>query len=58
MRIQWGHVCVCAVVYCSGGGVRYLSEVCGYMSYYGYTRDEERCMHCVAQRLGRYRIIV
>jgi hypothetical protein len=22
---------VCAVVYCSGGGVRYLIEVCGYM---------------------------
>jgi hypothetical protein len=23
---------VCAVVYCSSGGVRYLIEACGYMS--------------------------
>jgi hypothetical protein len=29
--VVWGHVCACAVVYCSGGGVRYLIEVCGYM---------------------------
>jgi hypothetical protein len=26
------HRCVCAVVYFSSGGVRYLFEVCGYMS--------------------------
>jgi hypothetical protein len=24
-------MCVCVVVYCSGGGVRYLIEVCGYI---------------------------
>jgi hypothetical protein len=45
---------VCVVVYYSGGGVRYLIEVCGYIPYYGYTRNEERCMYCVTRRLGCY----
>jgi hypothetical protein len=31
VRIELVHVYVCAMVYCSGGGVRYLFEVCGYM---------------------------
>jgi hypothetical protein len=39
-------MCVCAVVYYSDGGVRYLIEVCGYMPWYGYTRNEEKCMYC------------
>jgi hypothetical protein len=32
VRIELVHVCVCAVVYYGSGGVRYLIEVCGYMS--------------------------
>ena len=31
VRIEVEHVCVCAVVYYSSGGVRYLIEVRGYM---------------------------
>jgi hypothetical protein len=31
VRIELVHVCVCAVVYYSSGGVRYLIEVHGYM---------------------------
>jgi hypothetical protein len=31
MCTMWGHVCVCAVVHCSSGCVRYVIEVCGYM---------------------------
>jgi hypothetical protein len=33
VRIELVHVCVCAVVYYCGGGVRFLIEVCGYMPY-------------------------
>jgi hypothetical protein len=51
-------MCVCAMVYYSDGGVRYLIEMCGYMLHYGYTHDEERCMYCVTRRLGRYYIVV
>jgi hypothetical protein len=58
VRNMGTRMCVCAVVYYGSGGVRYLFEVCGYMPYYGYTRDEERCMYCVTQRLGCYCIIV
>jgi hypothetical protein len=32
VRIELVHLCVCAVVYYNSGGVRYLIEVCGYMS--------------------------
>jgi hypothetical protein len=32
VRNMGTHMCVCAVVYYSGGGVRYLIEVCGYIS--------------------------
>jgi hypothetical protein len=32
VRIELVHVCVCDVVCYSSGGVRYLIEVCGYMS--------------------------
>jgi hypothetical protein len=38
--------CVSAVVWYSSGGVRCLFEVCGYMPWYGYTRNEEKCMYC------------
>jgi hypothetical protein len=51
-------MCVCAMVYYRNGGVRYLIEACGYMPWYGYTRNGGRCMYCVTRRLGCYCIIV
>jgi hypothetical protein len=43
---------VCVVVHRISGCVRCLIEVCEYMSWYGYTRDEGRCMYYVTRCLG------